>query len=147
MEPLGIRNNNPLNIHRGKNPWVGENRPSQGAFCQFGNMQDGWRAAFLLLKKYINVYGLRTVSQIVRRWAPPSENNTEAYIRNVCMRSHLDRDEPLSFYDRDRMTALASAMCVQENGQSYDPQNNATWRDAQLNGYIRARNSAQYCEK
>ena len=152
MEPKGIRNNNPLNIRKGKNPWVGEISSPQGEvgrglFCQFSTMQDGWRAAFLLLKKYMNAYKLRTVAQIIRRWAPPTENNTEAYIRSVCERSHIDRNEALSFYDRDRMMALASAMCVQENGPDFDPESNADWRYAQLNGYIRAFNSTQWGER
>ena len=47
----------------------------------------------------------------------------------------------------DRMMALASAMCVQENGPGYDPESNADWRYAQLNGYIRAFNSTQWGER
>ena len=38
-------------------------------------------------------------------------------------------------------------MCVQENGPDFDPESNADWRYAQLNGYIRAFNSTQWGER
>jgi hypothetical protein len=107
----GLRNNNPLNIRRNPaNRWKGL-RPEQtdkeltsgrlcsrsaeskqasfsshydAEFCQFESMKWGIRAALILMKNY-RKYGLRTPRQIIRRWAPPKENNTEGYIRSVEM--------------------------------------------------------------
>ena len=54
------------------------------AFCQFSSMSYGWRAAFVILcKTYYGKYKLRTIRALITRWAPPKENNTEAYIRHV----------------------------------------------------------------
>ena len=54
------------------------------SFCQFETMEYGWRAAFYLLTRtYYHKYRLYTIRDIISRWAPPSENDTGAYIQNV----------------------------------------------------------------
>ena len=40
----------------------------------------GIAAAFVLLRTYINQYGLTTPRSIIARWAPPTENDTAAYL-------------------------------------------------------------------
>ena len=37
----------------------------------------------ILLRRYINVYNLTDVNSIITKFAPPSENNTSAYISYV----------------------------------------------------------------
>ena len=83
--PRGIRNNNPLNIRRSGDKWQGlRTLQEDKAFCQFESMAYGWRAAFrLLCHTYYGKYKLRTIRDIIYRWAPPKENNTMAYIRRV----------------------------------------------------------------
>ena len=85
MEPRGIRNNNPLNIRRSKDKWQGlRTLQEDREFFQFSEMKYGWRAAFVILcRTYYKKYGLKTISDIIYRWAPPKENNTAAYIRRV----------------------------------------------------------------
>ena len=85
MEPRGIRNNNPLNIRRSKDKWQGlRTLQEDKEFFQFSEMKWGWRAAFVILcRTYYKKYGLKTISDIIYRWAPPKENNTAAYIRRV----------------------------------------------------------------
>lgn len=85
MEPRGIRNNNPLNIRRSKDKWQGlRTLQEDKEFFQFSEMKYGWRAAFVILcRTYYKKYGLKTISDIIYRWAPPKENNTAAYIRRV----------------------------------------------------------------
>ncbi len=84
--PRGIRNCNPLNIRKNAaNRWKGEIRPgSDPEFCQFETMEMGVRAAFIILRNYMRVHRLRTPTKIIRRWAPPNENQTEQYIKSVC---------------------------------------------------------------
>ena len=92
MKTLGIRNNNPLNIRRGKSGWKGEVRlgtPPNGGdrgglFCRFVSIEWGIRAAFVLLHTYATKYGANCIRDIISKWAPPTENNTEQYIKNVC---------------------------------------------------------------
>ena len=103
MLPRGIRNNNPLNIRRGKDQWQGlraqqtdanltsDRLSSRSAdskqasvcshydaeFCQFESLEYGWRAAFYLLTRtYYHKYRLYTIRMIVNKWAPPQENLT-----------------------------------------------------------------------
>lgn len=118
--PRGIRNNNPLNIRVG-NKWVGEvQNHTDPTFEQFTCMPYGLRAAFIILRRYINIYKLDTISKIVSRWAPSSENNTIAYIRWVSDSMKYDADAPLSYNDKQKMFALVKAMVRVECGREVD---------------------------
>ena len=115
MTPRGIRNCNPLNIRRSKDQWKGlAERQQDAAFCQFKSLEYGWRAAFYLLTRtYYHKYRLYTIRTIIRRWAPPTENDTERYIRNVCQWTGLGDMQQLT--ERD-WPALVRAMARQECG-------------------------------
>lgn len=155
-----MRNNNPLNIRRGKTKWLGEVmglkvRNNNGdveivteeydrVFCQFQTLEQGWRAAFLLLKKYINVYGCNTIEKIVKRWAPPSENATLTYINDVAFYSCILSNIELEFTDTQKMLAIGSAMCMVENGTHYDPCRNNEWLSAMRGGYDIALRNEQF---
>lgn len=89
------------------------------AFVQFKSLKWGWRAAFYLLTRtYYHKYRLYTIRTIVNKWAPPSENNSKAYVENVSRLTGIDPDEALGIpSDRPtRWIALGMAMAVQENG-------------------------------
>ena len=114
--PRGIRNNNPLNIRVG-NDWQGERKPNtDGAFEQFQTMQYGYRAAFKLLKTYMGKYRCHTIRQIIHKWAPPRENDTNAYVRRVAGISKLNPDVIIAFWHKQTMIDLAYAMTIVENG-------------------------------
>ena len=84
-------------------------------------MEYGWRAAFYLLTRtYYHKHRLYTIRTIIRRWAPESENNTEAYINNVSKLTGILPDEPLGIPAEQpaRWSALGAAMAIQENGTS-----------------------------
>lgn len=91
---LGIKNNNPGNIRRGDN-WKGL-VPSNGDFCKFVSMEYGIRALIVLLRTYYRKYHLRTIRSIITRYAPPLENHTEAYIKNVSVRMGVNPDALLT---------------------------------------------------
>ena len=131
-QPLGIRNNNPLNIRRGKTLWKGEIVPSpsgevgrgvrgvRGAgstFCKFESMEWGLRAAFCLLRTYANKYRLCCVRDIIGRWAPPTENDTTSYIRHVCQLTGFGGNQRLTEKDWPR---LVKAMAHMECGVDLD---------------------------
>ena len=122
MLSRGIRNCNPLNIRRSKDQWQGlsevQNDPS---FCQFKTMEWGWRSAFYLLTRtYYHKYRLYTIRGIISKWAPASENNTEAYIQNVSKLTGILPDEPLGIPSDQpaRWLMLGAAMAIQECGTS-----------------------------
>lgn len=81
----GLRNNNPGNIKYDGTAWQGlANPPSDGTFCIFTDPTWGIRALAVILQNYVAVDGVpSTVTDIITRWAPPSENNTAAYIADV----------------------------------------------------------------
>ena len=121
--PRGIRNNNPLNIRLSKDRWQGQIAPSlsgraggEASFCQFQTMQYGYRAAFKLLKTYIEKHHCRTIRFIINRWAPPKENNTNAYLKRVVEISGLNPDAVIAFKQKQNMIDLAYAMTIVENG-------------------------------
>ena len=118
--PRGIRNNNPLNIRIG-NTWIGEvEHPTDKEFEHFESMRYGLRAGFILLHRYINRYGLRTITDLISRWAPSNENNTQNYIRIVSQLTGIGCLDTISFEDRETMCSLVDAMVQVECGQKID---------------------------
>ena len=115
--PRGFRNNNPLNIRIG-NTWVGEVvNPTDTQFEQFTSMVYGLRAGFVLIRRYMERYHLRTIREIVYRWAPPTENYTGWYIDKVCSITGLEADTLLFFGDKSTMCKLVYAMVQVECGE------------------------------
>lgn len=113
----GIRNNNPGNLRLGKVRYKGERtRSSDRAFRQFESMVWGYRAMFVLLHTYALKHNCHTIRTIINRYAPPSENHTENYIRRVSHATHLSPDEIISTTDKGVMTAIVAAMSEVENG-------------------------------
>lgn len=117
----GLNNRNPGNIRQSKGRYKGEVRPSRDpAFKQFETMAWGYRAIFVLLHTYRTRHGLRTIAAMIARWAPPSENKTELYIRIVSRRSGIPADRPLDTRDRRTMIPIAAAISFVENGTAAD---------------------------
>ena len=115
--PRGLRNNNPGNIRLGSNRWVGEIRPSQDKeFCQFRSMKHGYRALIILLQTYRRKHGCQTIADMIHRWAPASENNTGAYIVDVCKQIQMPSSYVIDVDDRDSMCAFAAAISRHEIG-------------------------------
>lgn len=119
-------NNNPLNIRVGKSKWLGQmtncSPPGKGgvggeSFCHFESMEYGIRAAFCLLRTYATKYRLNCVRDIITRWAPPSENNTQSYIRHVCLLTGFGGNQRLTEKDWPR---LVKAMAKMESGMDLD---------------------------
>ena len=118
MKTLGERNNNPLNIRRVSGQhWQGEALPQrgsgEGAFCKFESVEWGLRAAFILLRTYRNKYKAVCIRDIITRWAPPNENDTDAYIKNVCKLTGFGGNERLTENEWPR---LVQAMALIESG-------------------------------
>jgi len=111
----GIRNNNPLNIRRSSDVFLGEKQSSDIAFKQFISMAYGYRATFTILGTYLD-RGQNTIEKIVKAWAPPTENNTERYIQNVAARSGVPRNKALTNLSGNEYIAIVAAMSYSENG-------------------------------
>lgn len=82
-----IGKNNPFNIRFSRNNlWIGQIGKTNG-FVDFSDIEYGIRAAALLIMRSYRSKGILTISEIINRYAPKSENNTSVYIEFVC--SHL----------------------------------------------------------
>jgi len=122
--PRGIRNNNPGNIERDGTRWQGmAARQTDGRFIVFSEARWGIRAIARILITYQDkrraADGSRidTVRKFISRWAPPVENNTDAYARAVANALGVGVDDPdIDVYDYDTMRGLVSAIIQFENG-------------------------------
>lgn len=114
----GLRNCNPGNIRRSRVRYKGEVLPSHDKeFKQFCSMAYGYRAMFVLLDSYRSKYGLCTIRQMLNRYAPPSENFTEGYIRFVASRTGIAPDEIVNTRAARDMVPIVAAMSEIENGK------------------------------
>lgn len=104
----GQRNNNPMNIVGGPNKWQGmKGRQEDRKFVQFETMTMGVRAAIIILTKYHRDYKLKTVPEIVHRWAPDggeAEKNYITHVRNTLFKSDINQT-------RADLFKLMQAMC------------------------------------
>jgi hypothetical protein len=116
MAPRGLRDFNPLNIRLG-DPWYGAvPNPGETAFVTFESMPFGVRAAARLLRNYQDKYRLDTLAKIIGRWAPPSENDTAAYVADVSQLTGFGASVQLDLRRPSVMGKLIRAMSIHENG-------------------------------
>lgn len=114
--PRGIRCCNPGNLRISKIKWQGKVTPSADPeFETFISPEMGIRA---MAKDLLTGYrrGEDTVTKIIAAWAPPSENNTGAYVKMVA--AHLDvlPDQKLDVDSFPVMRGLVEAIIRHENG-------------------------------
>lgn len=121
--PRGYRNHNPLNIRiSSANNWQGEvEENTDGVFEQFVAMEYGYRAALKLIRNYILRDGLLTVTDVISKWAPPTENNTAGYIQRVIGMNQWTAAKVIDPYSKDDMCDLVYAMAIVENGNTILP--------------------------
>lgn len=112
LPPRGIRNNNPGNIRHGS-AWQGmaavQDDPE---FVTFVSPQYGYRAMYKILKHYILV-GIITIQAMTSRWAPPNENNTDAYVKSLCDYTAL---APTDVVPEASLPAMMKGITIHENG-------------------------------
>lgn len=112
----GVRNNNPLNIKRGNN-WNGETDiPKDPVFESFKEPKYGFRAGAKLLRNYQQWYGLNTTRELISRFAPHSENDTNNYVSFVAGRLGVSESDSLDLSDDETLTDLIYAMSIMESG-------------------------------
>lgn len=116
MQPRGIRNANPGKLRHGR-PWQGRRATQTDPdFVQFTSPEYGIRAMAKVLQRYQDVYGLNTISAWIARWAQPSENNTETYIRAVAQAVDVAPEVQVDFHDATTAIAVVKAIIQHENG-------------------------------
>lgn len=134
-KPIGIRLNNPGNLEWG-DPWQGlvprpqsmyadKGNAQQKRFAQFESPAYGIRALARTLITYQDKHGIHTVTDAINRWAPPVENDTGAYIRQV---QKAVGGEFINVHDYSSLRPMVEAIIRHENGPG-PLKNRNTWYD------------------
>jgi hypothetical protein len=122
----GYRNKNPGNIdYNVRNRWQGqvgiETAGNPPRFAVFESHEFGIRALAALLTTYQDRHGLRSITQIVSRWAPGNENNTGAYIQHVARLTGRGANDVLDLHTYADLRPLVEAIITHElGGNPYD---------------------------
>ena len=110
------RNNNPGNLEDGKfardNGAIG----SDGRFAIFPNTATGFNAMVNLLST--KTYQKLTIEGAINRYAPPSENNVENYLKSIEKQTGFSRSTPMNNLSKDNLLQLAKAMAKHEGNIS-----------------------------
>ena len=116
----GERSNNPGNIRVSASKWVGKLPPEPGqAFERFVDPTKGIRAIAVLLMNYQDKYGLRSVRQLIGRWAPKEDSNpTDAYAEYVAGATGVTVDGDVDTHDYGTMLKMVNAIIRFENGRN-----------------------------
>lgn len=93
---------------------------SDGAYERFETAEDGLRALMKLLYIYQKRYGLKTITDIISRWAPSFENKTRAYIEDVSQRTNISPDSDIDLSQKETLIKLAKAIVIHESGHPID---------------------------
>lgn len=119
MTARGIRNNNPGNIEYNEGTkWKGlAAPPSDGRFCIFRKPKYGIRALAMLIENYQDFHGIDTIEDLVNRWAPSHENDSEGYAEFVADRTGFGLNEVLDFQDYRDVEPVLKAIIRFENGE------------------------------
>jgi hypothetical protein len=121
--PRGLRNNNPGNIrYSAANDWVGKipfsrNTDAGKTFEQFQYLHQGIRAKMVLIYNKIT-QGTNTIEKLITVYAPPIENNTAAYIKQVASMVGYAANVPIEL-TAESLISLCKAISYVENGSSY----------------------------
>lgn len=118
--PRGIRNNNPGNLEKDSNRWQGLapiKQQTDPAFWIFTKPMWGIRAIGVNFLSYQRRDGLKTLRQMISKWAPPEDNDTEAYIADVAKRTGIDPAAPVVLKNNDQLRGIVLAIIWHENGQ------------------------------
>lgn len=118
----GLRNKNPFNIRKSNDNWDGLDEPrDDGEFFRFKDVFFGIRAGAKLLFNYQKLHGLKTVRQMISRFAPASENDTNTYIGIVSSALGVMPDQSIDASNPATLVTMAKAIIKHENGlQPYD---------------------------
>ncbi|NHQ98148.1 internal virion protein D [Escherichia coli] len=120
MATRGIRNNNPGNIRVSKDQWEGMTG-DDGAFVTFDSPESGVRALGKNLLSY-GRQGYDSIEKIINRWAPPNENDTQAYIDSVVAATGIPATQSLDLSNPDTLSSLVQAISFHETGSRYNPE-------------------------
>jgi len=117
--PRGIRNNNPGNLVKTSIKWRGKiphDKNKDARFEQFENISWGIRAMAMDILNDIKK-GKNTLRDLITEYAPPSENDTAAYIKLVSDQTKISPDAIIK-PTPEILSAIVAAKIRVENGKA-----------------------------
>lgn len=109
-----IAKNNIFNIRATEGTtWKGQVGAKDG-FVEFETREMAIRAWLVLMRTYRRKHRCQTIDEIVTRFAPPTENNTSLYVRQMADWTGISRYKLLHGYTD--YCLLAQAMARKETG-------------------------------
>jgi len=115
-DSLGLRLNNPGNLEFRNQAYAIPGGPG-GRWANFASPGEGLFALGRQLEMY-GMRGINSVQSIVSKWAPPGENNTAGYIRDVMKRTGYSADQALNLQDPAVLSNLMNAVIWHEQGKN-----------------------------
>lgn len=104
----------------GNNPG-GLRVPGKSEFQSFATPEDGVRAIAKQLGLYQDRDHISTIDGLIGKWAPPSENDTESYIRDVAKTTGFERNSALNLHDPNVLAKLTAAITKHEGRRTFTP--------------------------
>lgn len=101
--PAPLRNNNPGALMPG------------GKLASYPTMEAGLQGLDDNLSRY-GQQGINTLSGVISKWAPPNENDTQAYIKDVSGRLGISPAQKIDLSNPVVRQALSTAIAIHENG-------------------------------
>ena len=119
----GMDCNNPFDLELSKFfRWNGEQRPTtdpQGVLFSFDTIENGVRAGLIDLRNQQTLHNLNNWTDIITKYAPPSENDTAAYIAAVCKGTDSGPKDYINLSDPAFLALAGKCVMIQEQG--YNP--------------------------
>jgi len=115
-QPRSVRNNNPGNLEDG--PFTRSQpgyKGTDGRFAIFETPDAGHAAQVALLGSY-GKRGIDSVEGIINRWAPPTENDTGAYVNFVAQKVGVRPGDKINMADPAVLGKVAEAIRIFEGG-------------------------------
>lgn len=111
------RNNNPGNLEfRGQAGAVPED--GSGRFAKFGSASEGVSALVKQLQRY-GSRGIDSLDKIISKYAPPNENDTQAYIDVLSQKLGVAPGEKLDLNDPGTLSGLVKGISRHESGSDF----------------------------
>jgi hypothetical protein len=131
MQERPWRDSNPgdLRVRHRPPPWPGQTAIDErggGPFAIFGTRAEGWAALGLWLFLAHDEWQWTSISKMIGAFAPPTENNTSAYVDLVCNKLHTGPFDAINVHNRGVREAMMRAIALAEAGPRVD------WPDAEV---------------
>lgn len=126
----GIRNNNPGNLIKTSETWLGKIVSADSRFEQFVNMKYGVRALLKNLVTQITKRNNNTLTKLLTVFAPEFENDTAAYIAAVSKLTGLTANQVLGTSKAELIAVAKAIIYVECTKVGYDLLSDADYNEA-----------------